>query len=368
MTVDAEHASPASLVKDPAEWVESRTGFRELAAALLHVRIPAEAQTLYFGGIALFLFVIQAATGTLLALYYKPSPEVAYDSVISIMNDINFGWLIRSVHHWAANLMILFVALHLLRVFFQAAFKRPRELTWIFGVCLLGVTLVFGFTGYLLPWDQRAYWATVVGTDIAGAVPIVGDQLLLLLRGGADVTAATMSRFFGIHVLVLPIALVVLMAVHLTLVHQLGLANPKKIDPMPGPPTGPTRRFFPDYVLDELIAWYFIFAILVVLASLFPASIEAKANPLETPEGTKPEWYFLAVYEFLKVVPRLIGIMLPIIGLALIAIWPFLERGPAVLMRRRKRVVVFATVVLLVGIYFTGVGLNFFPPPPGAGV
>jgi quinol-cytochrome oxidoreductase complex cytochrome b subunit len=149
-------------------------------------------------------------------------------------------------------------------------------------------------------------------------------------------------------------------------VHQLGLANPKKIDPIPGPPTGPTRRFFPDYVLDEVIAWYFILAILVVLASLFPAGIEGKANPLETPEGTKPEWYFLAVYEFLKVVPRLIGIMLPMIGLALIAIWPFLERSPEVLMRRRKLVVVFATIVLAIGIYFTGVGLGIFPALPGA--
>jgi quinol-cytochrome oxidoreductase complex cytochrome b subunit len=358
MAVDVE---PTSIVKNPGEWVESRTGIREVAAALLHVRIPVEARTMYFGGIALFLFLIQAATGTLLALYYKPTPEAAYDSIIAIMSNISFGWLIRSIHHWAANLMILFVALHLLRVFFQAAFKRPRELTWILGVGLLGLTLVFGFTGYLLPWDQRAYWATVVGTEIAGAVPVIGDELLLLLRGGVDVTAATLSRFFGIHVLVLPISLALLLGAHLLLVHQLGLANPRKIDPMPGPPTGPTRRFFPDYVLDEVVAWYLLIAILVVLASLFPAGVEGKANPLETPPATKPEWYFLAVYEFLKIVPKIVGIMLPVVGLAILAVWPFLERSPEVLVRRRKFVVGFATVVLVVGIYLTGVGLGYFP-------
>jgi ubiquinol-cytochrome c reductase cytochrome b subunit len=347
----------------PPGWIEQRTGIRELAAALLHVRIPVEARTMYFGGIALFLFGIQAATGTLLALYYKPTPDAAYDSIVSIMSDISFGWLIRSIHHWAANLMILFVVLHLLRVFFQAAFKRPRELTWVMGVGLLGITMVFGFTGYLLPWDQRAYWATVVGTEIAGSVPIIGDQLLLLLRGGADVTASTLSRFFGIHVLVLPITLAALLVAHLTLVHQLGLANPKRIDPKVGKPTGPTKPFFPDYVLDEVIAWYLIIAIIVVLASLYPAGVEAKANALETPPETKPEWYFLAVYEFLKMVPKLVGIMLPIVGLLILTAWPFLERSPEVLIRRRKAVVAFATVTLAVGVYLTGIGLGFFEMP-----
>jgi quinol-cytochrome oxidoreductase complex cytochrome b subunit len=200
-----------------------------------------------------------------------------------------------------------------------------------------------------------------VGTEIAGSVPIIGDQLLMLLRGGADVTAATLSRFFGIHVLVLPITIAALLAIHLTLVHQLGLADPKKIDPTVGKPTGPTRRFFPDYVLDEIIAWYLIIAILVVLASLFPAGVEAKANALETPPETKPEWYFLAVYEFLKMVPKLVGIMLPMVGLAILTIWPFLERSPEVLPRRRKLVVGFATATLAVGIYLTGMGLGFFP-------
>ncbi len=341
----------------PEGWIEQRTRGRALADALLHVRIPVEARTLYFGGIALFLFGIQVATGTLLALYYKPTPDAAYDSVLFVMSDVHFGWLIRSVHHWAANLMILFVALHLLRVFFQAAYKFPRELTWVLGVGLLGITMVFGFTGYLLPWDQRAYWATVVGTEIAGAVPVIGDQLLLLLRGGADVTEATLSRFFGLHVLVLPLALGGLLVVHLTLVHQLGLANPKRPDPRGRPPEGKTMPFFPDYILDELIAWYILLALLVILASLFPAGLEDQADPLLTPPHTKPEWYFLGVYELLKLVPRTIGILLPIVGLLLLTVLPFLDRNPEVLARRRKIAVGVATLVLIAGIGLTARGL-----------
>jgi len=360
VTADAEHAplptggSPA--LTSTGGWIEQRTRGRALMDALLHVRIPAEARTFYFGGIALFLFGIQVATGTLLALYYSPTPEAAYDSVLFVMSDVRFGWLIRSVHHWAANLMILFVVLHLLRVVFQAAYKYPRELTWLFGMGLLGATMVFGFTGYLLPWDQRAYWATVVGTEIAGSVPLIGDQLLLFLRGGEDVTGATLSRFFGVHVLVMPLALAGLLAVHLTLVHQLGLANPKRPEPREGPPKGKGIPFFPNYILDELIAWYVVLALLVVLASLFPAGLEEQANPLETPAHTKPEWYFLAVYEFLKLVPRIFGIMLPIVGLGLLTALPFLDRRPEVLARNRKVAVGVATVVVVAVVGMTARG------------
>src|SRR3990172_9214025 len=156
----------------PLEWAESRLHLAPFIAALLH------------GGIPLFLFVIQVVTGTLLALYYSPTPGSAYESVLAITSDVEFGWLIRSIHHWAANLMIISLILHMLRIFLQAAYKYPRELTWIVGGGMFGITILFGFTGYLLPWDQRAYWATTVGTEIAGAVPLIGQPLLLLLRGG----------------------------------------------------------------------------------------------------------------------------------------------------------------------------------------
>ncbi len=331
-----------------AGWIEERTRLGPLVNAALHVRIPMTSRTFYFGGIALFLFGIQVVTGTLLALYYKPTPDAAYKSVQFITSDVSFGWLIRSLHHWAANLMILFVLLHLARVFVQAAYKWPRELTWVVGTLLFMITLGFGFTGYLLPWDQRAYWATVVGTDIAGSVPLVGDVLLQLLRGGADVTGDTMNRFFGIHVLVLPLALGAMLALHLLLVHQLGLASPKRPEPRVVTPEferEPLRPFFPNYMIDEFVAWYVLLAVLVVLASVYPAGLEEPANPLQTPH-VKPEWYFLGVYELLKLVPRLIGIVIPIVAVGLLVVWPFLDRSQEVLVRRRKLVVGGATLVV----------------------
>jgi ubiquinol-cytochrome c reductase cytochrome b subunit len=348
----------AGMLQRVDDWVEERLGWHQLAGVLLHVRVPIRAKTFFFGGITLFLFGIQVATGTLLALYYKPTPDAAYNSVIFITSDVDFGWLIRSVHHWAANLMILFLVLHMIRIFFQAAYKYPRELTWLVGMGLLGVTMLFGFTGYLLPWDQRAYWATVVGTEIAGGIPVIGDFALEVLRGGADVTEATLSRFFGIHVLVLPLMLGAIVAIHLVFVHQQGLADPKEADPRPpAVPTGRTKPFFPNYILEEVIAWLFLLAILVVMASIWPAGLEEEANPLVTPEHTKPEWYFLGVYELLKHIPiKVVGILTPVVFLAILALLPFLDRNPEIRARKRP-VAIFlgiVTIVVLIGLTIWG--------------
>jgi quinol-cytochrome oxidoreductase complex cytochrome b subunit len=368
-----DQTRPATPPAGIGGWLDQRLRVGPVLQAAMHVRVPMAAQTFYFGGIALFLFGVQTVTGTLLALYYKPTPDAAYESVKFITSDVSFGWLIRSVHHWGANLMIVFVVFHLLRIFFQAAYKYPREITWVVGVGLLGMTLAFGFTGYLLPWDQKAYWATVVGTEIAGSVPLVGESLLLLLRGGVDVTEATLSRFFGIHVLALPIIIAGLLAIHLVLVHQLGLAHPRRPEPRPGrgsavaantlESTGKAgaekatderlRPFWPHYLLDELIAWYVLLAILVVMASMFPAGLEEEANALETPAHIKPEWYFLGVYELLKHVPRIVGILVPVVGIGLLVVWPFLDRSPEVLARRRLLAVGGATLVVAALVFFT---------------
>jgi len=352
MTADAQRSD--TVPGGALGWVEGRLHLGPFIAALLHVRIPSDAKTFYLGGITLFLFGIQVVTGTLLALYYSPTPDAAYESVLSITSDVEFGWLIRSVHHWAANLMILFLVLHVLRIFVQAAYKYPRELTWIVGGGLLLITIGFGFTGYLLPWDQRAYWATVVGTEIAGDVPLIGPSLLLLLRGGAEVSEATLARFFGIHVLVLPLLIGGLVALHLLFVHQQGLANPKRAEPRPGRPAPalpPEKRkpFFPDYILDEVIAWYAVLAVLVILASLFPAGLEPKADPLVTPEHIKPEWYFLAVYQLLKVVPETVGVVAPVALVMVIAILPLLDRNEEIRPRRRP-IALGLALVLLVGL------------------
>jgi ubiquinol-cytochrome c reductase cytochrome b subunit len=379
-------------------WLERRTGIGPVLQASLHVRVPISAKTFYFGGIALFLFAVQAVTGTLLALYYKPTADAAYDSVKFITSDVSFGWLIRSVHHWGANLMILFVVLHMVRIFLQAAYKYPRELVWIVGGLLLMVTVGFGFTGYLLPWDQKAFWATTVGTEIAGSIPVVGDFLLNLLRGGADVTDATLIRFFGTHVLVLPISLAGILVIHLLLVHQLGLASRKYPEPRPGkarggarPPvaaapavaaaamtdegagvgapvveqpapapsaaTEPALPFWPNYLLDEVIAWYAVIAILVVLASVFPAGLEPKADPLQTPAHIKPEWYFLSLYEVLKLVPRLVGVVAPIVGLGVVILLPLIDHNPEIRARRRPLAIILVTLTLAGIVGFTAWGL-----------
>jgi len=348
-------------------WLDLRYKFGPLFEALLHVEIPISARTYYLGGITLFFFMVQAATGILLALYYQPTPEAAYKSILFIMNQVNFGWLIRSIHSWGANLMILFCVLHLLRVFFQAAYKAPREVTWVVGIVLLVVTLGFGFTGYLLPWDQRAFWATTVGSEIAGAVPVVGGKLLIFLRSGGEVTARTLSRFFGTHVLVLPLSLVGALLIHIVLVHQQGLADPKRTVADPNevalrdaPPSGSepeTKRkllpFFPNYILDEVIAWYVMLAVLIVLASLFPAGLEQPANALQTPAHTKPEWYFLFLYQWLKLVPRLLGIALPIVGGLVLVLLPFFDRNPYIAASRRPLAIGIATITIIVIVAFT---------------
>lgn len=345
-----------------SDWFEERLRARALFAALLHVRIPISARTYYLGGITLFLFGVQVVTGTLLTLYYKPTADTAYDSVKYITSVVEFGWLIRSVHHWAANLMIICLVLHVARIFVQGAYKYPRELTWIFGVGLLAVTIGFGFTGYLLPWDQRAFWATVVGTEIAGGVPLIGPPVLELLRGGQDVTDATLGRFFGMHVLVLPLTLAAFLVVHLTIVHQLGLASPKHPEPRPGAASASAtddaraddgevedvKPFFPHYVLDEIIAWAAMLAVLVMLASVLPAGLEEKADPLKTPAHVKPEWYFLSVYQLLKIVPREVGIMAPMVAIVALGLLPFLDRSREVRPRRRL-------ILLLIGGVAAGV-------------
>ncbi|MCL4488107.1 MAG: cytochrome b N-terminal domain-containing protein [Chloroflexi bacterium] len=219
---------PSEWVNGLIDWIDDRIGIREIVTYATHVSIPRTAHTYYLGGITLFFFMVQVITGILLALYYHPTPGSAYDSVLFIMNNVNFGWLVRSIHAWSANLMIVFCVLHLLRVAIQGAYRPPREMTWLVGVVLLLLTLGFGFTGYLLPWDERAFWATTVGTEIAGAVPLIGGYIQDFLRGGPDLSALTLSRFFDVHVMILPLSLGAFLGTHLLFIHQQGIADPEE--------------------------------------------------------------------------------------------------------------------------------------------
>jgi len=206
-------------------WLDERLGLTTVYDVVLDRKIPKVNWWFTLGSASLFLFVMQAITGIFLTVYYVPSPDSAYDSVQYIMDGVAYGWLIRGMHHWGATLMVIIVFIHMLRTFFFAAYKFPREITWLTGVILLFATLGMGFTGYLLPMNQRSYWATTVGTEIAGTVPFIGTFILRILRGGMDLSAITLARFFSVHIWWLPAIIVAAIGVHFYLVIRLGIAG-----------------------------------------------------------------------------------------------------------------------------------------------
>ena len=206
-------------------WLDDRLGLTGIYRTVLDRKVPKVNWAFTLGSATLFLVMLQIVTGVFLTVYYVPHPDQAYDSINYIMNDVAFGWLIRGLHHWGATLMVITVVLHMLRTFIYASYKYPREITWVTGVLLLLVTLGMGFTGYLLPWNQRAYWATTVGTSIAGTVPFVGPIIEQALRGGTDLSTLTLTRFFSAHIWMLPAALLGLVGVHLYLVIRLGISH-----------------------------------------------------------------------------------------------------------------------------------------------
>jgi len=310
-------------------WFEERLGLDSIRQFAAHKTVPVHSATYwyYFGGITLFLFVIQVLTGVLLLLYYRPTPAEAYESVQFIVTRVQFGWLVRSIHSWSANLMILTAFIHMFSVVFLRAFRRPRELTWLSGVALLGLALGFGFSGYLLPWNTVSYFATKVGTDMAASVPLVGSHLARFLRGGEDVGGATLTRFFGFHVAVLPGLTSLLLLVHLGLVQKFGISLPPWVETLyrGREKNIPQMPFFPNFFLRELMAWYVALGVLGSLAAIFPWELGEKADPFASaPAGIRPEWYFLAPFYTLKLIPSHVGFvegeLLGLFGFALLAI------------------------------------------------
>ncbi|GBD83883.1 menaquinol-cytochrome c reductase cytochrome b subunit [bacterium BMS3Abin02] len=211
-----------------SDWIDDRTGWRRIWETLFLRRIPKVNWLYTLGSATLFVAINQIVTGILLSIYYVPSPQDAYASVQYITTGVSAGWLIRGLHHWGASAMVVLAVLHMLRVIFHGAYKYPREITWFTGVLLLLVVFGFGFTGYLLPWDQKAYWATTVGTRIIAVVPGIGDWLLRVARGGDELSAVTLTRFFGTHVWVLPALLLLLLGIHLFLVIRISISAPPK--------------------------------------------------------------------------------------------------------------------------------------------
>jgi quinol-cytochrome oxidoreductase complex cytochrome b subunit len=207
------------------DWLDERLGIIAIYDVVLDRKVPKVNWWFTLGSASLVLFILQGITGIFLSVYYVPSPDHAYDSIQFIMNGVAFGWLIRGIHHWGATLMVIFVFLHMLRTFYYAAYKYPRELTWVTGVVLLLATLGMGFSGYLLPMNQRAYWATTVGTEIARTVPYIGTFIFKILRGGTDLSAVTLARFFSAHIWVLPAVLAAIISIHMYLIIRLGISS-----------------------------------------------------------------------------------------------------------------------------------------------
>ncbi|MGB2963734.1 MAG: cytochrome b N-terminal domain-containing protein [Anaerolineales bacterium] len=213
------------MVQSIFTWLDERLDLTGIYNTILDRKVPKVNWWFTLGSASLFLGLLQGITGILLSVYYVPTPDHAYDSITYIMTGVQFGWLIRGLHHWGASLLILTAFIHMLRVFFYGAYKYPREFTWITGVVLLIGALGMGFTGYLLPWNQRSYWATTVGTEIAGTVPVVGNFILRVLRGGTDLSAVTLSRFFSLHIWFFPALIITAVLTHLYLVIRLGISH-----------------------------------------------------------------------------------------------------------------------------------------------
>ncbi|MCB9898578.1 MAG: cytochrome bc complex cytochrome b subunit [Planctomycetes bacterium] len=349
--MEPRSSSPGPEPDRGSSW-GARLGLDLFKSLAEHKTVPRHQHTIwyYMGGMALFLFMVQVATGILLLLYYRPSSTEAYESVQFIMTKVSWGWLVRSLHSISANLLVLVLLVHLGSVYFLRAYRKPREFTWVSGIALFFLFLGFGFSGYLLPWNELAYFATAVGTDIPGAMPGMGEFVVRLLRGGPDVTGATLSRFYGLHVAILPALTTVVMGLHLYQVQLHGMSTPKRAR-IKGPP----MPFVPHFLLRDLVGWFAILGLLITIIVLAPTAPKGalfpfdflfdpkhllelgnKADPFSSAAaGIKPEWYFLFMYQALKMIPatvlglegEMLGVLAFGVGGLVLVLVPFLDRG-----------------------------------------
>ncbi len=313
----------------PYEWLDSRLNLKPVQRTLLDEPIPGGASWIYvFGSATLFLFVLQAATGMFLAVYYAPTPDHAYDSVRFIETEVLFGWFVRGLHHWGASAMVVAIGLHMLQTFLYGAYKAPREAMWMVGMVLFLLIMTFAFTGYLLPWDQTAYWATQVGINMAGTVPFVGDFVARVLRGGETLGALTLTRFFAVHVLFLPAVLLGGVALHMFILRRVGPAGPWNDERA----SLGSETFAPRQVYMDAVVIAGVFLVVATLAFAIPLPLTDKADPSDTTFVPVPEWYFLFYYELLKYVhgplEPLATWVLPVVVILIMFFWPFIDRNP----------------------------------------
>lgn len=370
-------ASPG-LKRRAMDWLDERLEVRSLLTSFFQRRLPSGVGWIHtLGSATLFLLVVQILTGTFLAFYYVPSVEHAYGSTRYITEVLPFGAFVRGLHRWGASLTIIVLFLHLVRVFFMGAYKYPRELTWIVGVLLLIVVFAFGFTGYLLPWDQKAYWASVVGLHIAETAPVVGEFIARVLRGGLDVGNQTLSRFYASHVLILPGMLGILVMAHVAMVVKQGIS---------APPWGKTARMsredyrrvyeeskgagehFYEHLIRDAVVSFALLLLLYYLAVRYGAPLEEQADPTTVTYVPRPEWYFYFLFETLWFFPGkwmvVATFYIPALAILLLIALPFIDRGPArsPLLRPIVSTVGVAGLVAISVLTYQGM---IAPPPPG---
>ena len=351
-------------------WLDERVDLRGIKRALLDREVPERLTWWHtLGSAALTAFAVQIVTGLVLATFFAPSPDHAYDSVRYIGSTVTSGAFLRGLHFWGASAMVVLVLAHMVRVFTMGAYKYPREPNWVLGVVMFLLVLGFGFTGYLLPWDQKAYWGTQVGTSIAGTAPLVGSFFASLLRGGSQIGAATLARFYAFHVLWLPLLLGLLIAVHLVFVVRQGIApRPRALEEGAPPRTSAPEypgyyreryaatkrsgvRFWPDIVGKDMIVSFVVVFILAVLALTRGATLEPPADPTDTSYVPRPEWYFLPFYQFLKLFPgsleSTVAVGVPLLLVLALFGLPFFDRRSA--RNLRYRPLALASLAFLLG-------------------
>jgi ubiquinol-cytochrome c reductase cytochrome b subunit len=345
--------------------VEDRTGIPGAVEHFLTEEIPdSSGWHQVFGSVAMFLILIQFFTGIMLAFNYAATPGDAYDSLRYILTEVTAGRVMRGLHHWGASMIIVIVVLHMVQVFVWGSYKKPREATWIVGVILLLLTLAYGLTGYLLAWDNRAYWGTVVATQIGATVPLAGPYVSRLLASTGDIGVVTFARFYGLHVLLLPPLTLLLIALHVFLVRRHGVA------PAPGDELKPKRQFYPEQVAKDTLAIFVAFAILFTLAIAVHVPLERMADPTDTSYIPRPEWYFLFLFQMLKIFEgplEVVGtVILPTVAILALILTPFIDRSKMVRVRQRA---LAAGIVLLAAIGWGGLttaAIRSTPPQTAA--
>ncbi len=345
-------------------WIEKRTGFISMTQEFLTEDVPGGASYWYvFGSATLFAMIVQIVTGIFLTFFYAPSAATAWESTRAIYLN-PFTHFIISVHYWGASAMIALVFLHLLQVLIWGAYKSPRELQWIVGVLLLLVTLVLGLTGYLLPWDMDAYFASQVSLNIAGLPPVAGPILQNIAQGGGTIGTATINRFFGLHVWLMPAALLGLVGAHLAIFRHNGSAGPVADDRRGMKP----GRFWPDQMFMDAFASFIVFLIIIALALLVPPFLDQKADPTNSQFVPYPAWYFLSLFGLLGIVPASLSIgpfplpmeliatvIVPTIFLLVVLAIPWIDRSTVRSFSSRAGIL-WGTTIMIIAI----VGLSIF--------